>query len=119
MGFDAMPGEVEKCVDFVSANPARFVFIAVGSPRQEIVAYAIRRSSMASGLGLCIGTSINFLVGAEKRAPVWMQRAGFEWLSRLVGSPRRLWRRYLIECPKIFPLMLEDYIAAFTRRPTD
>ncbi len=30
------------------------------------------------------------------RAPKWMQKAGLEWLFRLLVEPRRLWKRYII-----------------------
>jgi hypothetical protein len=38
------------------------------------------------------------------RAPLWMQRLSLEWLHRLLGNPRRFWRRYLIDGPRIFVL---------------
>jgi exopolysaccharide biosynthesis WecB/TagA/CpsF family protein len=56
-------------------------------------------------LALCIGASINFLTGAEKRAPRWMQRLGVEWLYRLLRNPRRLAWRYLLRGPRIFTLL--------------
>ena len=43
-----------------------------------------------------VGAAIDFLSGGKRRAPRWLQRAGLEWLFRLVTEPRRLWRRYLI-----------------------
>jgi UDP-N-acetyl-D-mannosaminuronic acid transferase (WecB/TagA/CpsF family) len=49
--------------------------------------------------------SIDFLTGKQRRAPLWVQKAGLEWLYRLLSDPRRLASRYLIECPKIFYLM--------------
>src|SRR5205814_3596791 len=41
-----------------------------------------------------IGATIDFLAGRVKRAPVWMQRGGVEWLYRLAQEPRRLFKRY-------------------------
>jgi UDP-N-acetyl-D-mannosaminuronic acid transferase (WecB/TagA/CpsF family) len=35
-----------------------------------------------------------------------MQRVGMEWAYRLAAEPRRLWRRYLLEAPRIFAIML-------------
>lgn len=102
MGFVRDPAEIEKCVDFVVTNPSRYVFLAVGSPQQEIVAHAVYRRNGARGVGFCIGASIDFLTGKSVRAPLWMQKAGMEWLHRLLQSPRRMWRRYLIEGPRIF-----------------
>ena len=95
-------------MDFVLANPARFTFLAVGSPRQEILAAAIQATGKATGTGLCIGASLDFLSGAAERAPIWMQHAGLEWLHRLAGNPGRLARRYLCDSPAILPMLLAE-----------
>lgn len=108
MGFDRDPEAVAHCVRLVIDHPARFVFLAVGSPRQEVVAQAIAATGQATGLGLCIGASLEFLSGHKARAPVWMRRRGLEWLHRLLSEPRRLWRRYLIESPRIFWMVMRD-----------
>jgi len=42
-----------------------------------------------------VGGTLDFLAGYLKRAPLWMQRSGVEWLYRLAQEPRRLFRRYL------------------------
>jgi exopolysaccharide biosynthesis WecB/TagA/CpsF family protein len=73
--------------------------------QQGIVARRIADHSQATGIGLCVGASIDFLTGKQRRAPLWVQKAGLEWLYRLLSDPRRLASRYLIECPKIFYLM--------------
>jgi len=97
MGFIKDPQATEQCLRFIEANsPFRFCFLAVGSPQQEALAHALKMRGSARGLVLCIGASINFLTGAERRAPRWMQRAGLEWLYRLQQNPRRLARRYLV-----------------------
>lgn len=80
---------------------ARFMLIAVGSPQQELIAAEIRDMPDARGTALCIGASIDFIIGRESRAPRWMQRLALEWLYRLLSNPRRLWRRYLVEGPRI------------------
>jgi UDP-N-acetyl-D-mannosaminuronic acid transferase (WecB/TagA/CpsF family) len=76
--------------------------LAIGSPQQEIIAQRLKERGIARGLALCVGASINFLTGIEKRAPLWMREAGLEWLYRLTKNPRRLWKRYLVRGPKIF-----------------
>ena len=62
---------------------AAFTLIALGSPIQEMLAYAIWLQPGSTGCGLCIGAALEFLSGAKRRAPVWMQRAGMEWIFRL------------------------------------
>jgi N-acetylglucosaminyldiphosphoundecaprenol N-acetyl-beta-D-mannosaminyltransferase len=102
MGFITSEHEVQKCVDFVVNAQAPLTFLAVGMPQQEILAGHITTHPLARGVGLCIGASVDFLTGKQHRAPVWVQKAGLEWLHRLLSDPRRLASRYLIECPRIF-----------------
>ena len=105
MGFIKSEHEIQRCVDFVVETQAPLIFLAVGMPQQEILAYHIADHPQARGVGLCIGASIDFLTGEQRRAPVWVQKAGLEWLHRLLSDPRRLALRYLIECPRIFYLI--------------
>ena len=76
MGFERDPVAFAATVAFVRDNPARFVFLAVGSPRQEYLAAAIGAAGGATGTGLCIGASLEFLAGARRRAPRFMRRIG-------------------------------------------
>ena len=115
MGFEHDKLAVEKTVEFVRANPSRYVFLAVGSPRQEFLAAAIAEAGGATGTGLCIGASLEFLAGARKRAPMLVQRAGLEWLFRLAGNPRRLFRRYVFDSPVVIALLLKQRLKH--RRP--
>ena len=100
MGFIDDPAERQRAVRFVVEAGARFTFLAVGSPRQELIAHDVMTTGEASGIGLCIGASIEFLTGTQQRAPAVLQRLHLEWLFRLLSDPR-LWRRYLLEGPAI------------------
>lgn len=91
-------------VAFAAATKARFTLLAVGSPQQELLAWELKQSETARGTALCIGASVDFLVGKQKRAPKFVQRARAEWAWRLGTQPRRLARRYLIDGPEIFVL---------------
>ena len=101
MGFEHDPVAFQATVDFVLRNPARYVFLAVGSPRQEKLAAAIAATGQATGIGLCIGASLEFVAGTRWRAPKFLRDAGLEWLARLVTEPHRLGRRYLVDCPVV------------------
>lgn len=106
MGFIHDGDAVEACLRFVeSQSPFRFCFLAVGCPQQEIIARKLQERGIARGLALCIGASINFLTGNERRAPRWMQRVGLEWTFRLMQDPGRLAKRYLVRGPRIFKLL--------------
>jgi exopolysaccharide biosynthesis WecB/TagA/CpsF family protein len=112
MGFDRDPVAFAETVAFVLAHPARFVFLAVGSPRQERLAAAVAATGRATGTGLCIGASLAFLAGIEKRAPNWMRHNGLEWAYRLGSDPRRLSRRYLLDSPQVVGMLWRERTAA-------
>ena len=107
-GFEHDPAALAAVVRFVEDHPARFVFLAVGAPRQEMLAAAIAVGGRARGLGLCVGAGIDFLAGRARRAPGWMQRTGLEWLHRLGQDPVRLVQRYLRDDPAVFALLLSE-----------
>jgi len=108
MNFIAYPEAVEECLRSIEeVGSFRFCFMAVGSPQQEIIAQSLKERGIARGLALCVGGAINFMTGVERRAPVWIQDLGFEWLFRLLQNPRRLASRYLLRGPLIFPLLFQ------------
>jgi exopolysaccharide biosynthesis WecB/TagA/CpsF family protein len=110
MGLRTNPGARESAARFIAESRARFAFIAVGSPQQEMIAEAVLERSDSGGVALCIGASLDFLTGKERRAPKLLQRLGLEWTFRLLSDPKRMWRRYLVEGPRVFLLA-----AAFRR----
>lgn len=112
MGLLRNPAAREEAAAFVASQRARFAFIAVGSPQQELIAAEVRHQPGATGMALCIGAALEFATGQTARAPRVMQRLGLEWAHRLASAPQRLWRRYLVEGPRIFVL------AARWRRPS-
>ena len=69
------------------------LFVSFGCPKAE---KWIAHHAAALGVPVMIGVggTVDFLAGRLKRAPLWMQRAGLEWLFRLAQEPRRLARRY-------------------------
>jgi N-acetylglucosaminyldiphosphoundecaprenol N-acetyl-beta-D-mannosaminyltransferase len=108
LGFIHDRAATIEAVRFALAHPAHLTFLALGSPRQELLALALQMSGRATGTGLCIGSSLAFASKELPRAPAWMQAAGLEWAHRLACEPRRLWRRYLLDSPKIFQLLWQE-----------
>ncbi|WP_395397400.1 WecB/TagA/CpsF family glycosyltransferase [Novosphingobium sp. BL-8A] len=102
MGFVRDPRELARAVRFLVDAKARYSFLAVGSPNQEIVARRVAKARGACGVGFCVGASLDFLTGEQRRAPLVVQQMALEWLYRLCSDPQRLWQRYLIEGPQIF-----------------
>jgi N-acetylglucosaminyldiphosphoundecaprenol N-acetyl-beta-D-mannosaminyltransferase len=87
--------ETERVIDEIKRSEADLLFVAMGSPRQDLF---IARNLEATGVkfALGVGGAFDHLSGRSRRAPLWMQRSGLEWLYRLIREPRRLWRRYLV-----------------------
>ncbi len=106
LGLRKNPAAIEAAAAFLAAHPARFHFLCVGSPQQEMIAAAALKRGDVKGVGLCCGASFDFLSGRTARAPDWMRRSGLEWAHRLISEPGRLARRYLIEGPAIFSIWL-------------
>jgi N-acetylglucosaminyldiphosphoundecaprenol N-acetyl-beta-D-mannosaminyltransferase len=95
MGMIDNPAAVAAAIDFIATNPARFIFVAMGPPQSELLCHRIIQAGRATGVGLCIGSSLSVLTGDSNPAPDLLEQSGFVWLYRLVKEPRRLWRRYL------------------------
>jgi N-acetylglucosaminyldiphosphoundecaprenol N-acetyl-beta-D-mannosaminyltransferase len=72
------------------------VYVAFGAPKEERVIAALHRH-LPGTWWIGVGVSLSFMSGEIRRAPQWMQRAGLEWIHRLVQEPRRLAHRYLVQ----------------------
>ena len=101
--------ENSAVVEQINASGASVVFVSLGCPKQEIWMATNRGKINAVMIG--VGAAFDYHAGTIKRAPLWMQRAGLEWLYRLAQEPRRLWRRYLVTnsifiCKVILPILL-------------
>lgn len=77
------------------ANPD-LLWIGMTAPKQEKWAYAhLHALDVHCHIGT-IGAVFDFFAGTVRRAPLWWQLHGLEWLYRLLKEPRRMWRRYVI-----------------------
>jgi N-acetylglucosaminyldiphosphoundecaprenol N-acetyl-beta-D-mannosaminyltransferase len=77
---------------------ATHLWVGLGAPKQEKTMARL----LALGLpipAVGVGAAFDLHAGLRAEAPPWAQRAGMEWLLRLLQEPRRLWRRYLINNP--------------------
>lgn len=97
MGLLENPAEIDRSARFIVDNPAPYVFLVVGTPQAEIVAQRAVQMGGGKGVGLCVGSSLNFVTDLTPRAPAWARRAGLEWLHRLAGSPRRHAKRVFVQ----------------------
>lgn len=109
-GFENDPEECKRIVAVIRAAEPDILFVGLGSPKQEkwIVA---NKQACGARLSIGVGISFSFACGQVKRAPRWMQRAGLEWLHRLLQEPKRLAKRYLFDAVTFLPLLLGGIIS--------
>lgn len=100
----------ERVVALVrKANPD-ILWIGLTAPKQEKWAAAHMERLRIPVIG-CIGAVFDYYAETVKRAPRWVRRAGLEWLYRLAGEPRRLWKRTLISFPVFMWLVLNEQMS--------
>ncbi len=99
----------ERVADAIAASGARLLFVAMPSPRKEyFIAEQLGRMGNVFAMG--VGGSFDVWSGVCKRAPRWMQKAGLEWLFRLIQEPRKMWRRTLIGGVRFTRLFLRELV---------
>ncbi len=108
LGFWRDEKQMEHAACSIVAKQADYTFLAVGSPQQELLAARVAAVGGARGVGLCVGASIEFLTGAQKRAPRFLRHMALEWAYRLACNPKRLGHRYLVESPWGLYLVLHE-----------
>ncbi|RKZ40644.1 MAG: hypothetical protein DRQ49_07685 [Gammaproteobacteria bacterium] len=90
----------QSIVDKIKVFEPLYVIIGIAFPKQECLSLAIhstlKKQAIPSPLFLCLGASAEFYVGVKKRAPLFLQKMGLEWLYRLLQEPGRMWRRYIL-----------------------
>jgi N-acetylglucosaminyldiphosphoundecaprenol N-acetyl-beta-D-mannosaminyltransferase len=80
----------------VRAAQPDILLVAFGNPKQEKWISMYSRTLRVPVM-IGVGGTLDFIAGVTRRAPVWMQKWGMEWLYRLAQEPRRLWRRYVVD----------------------
>ncbi len=88
------PAEAEHILALIREAQPDVLTVAYGAPQQELWIRQHAQALGEAGVGVAIGVggAYDFLAGRVARAPGWTQRAGLEWLFRLLRQPRRAWR---------------------------
>jgi N-acetylglucosaminyldiphosphoundecaprenol N-acetyl-beta-D-mannosaminyltransferase len=101
-GFFPLQGaENEQLLAAIRAADADIILTGMGMPRQEFWAEEAR-IHLEKGVLIATGALFRWYTGHERRAPKWITAFGLEWLARLLTSPRRHFRRYVIGLPLFF-----------------
>lgn len=99
--------EDDEVVDRINSSGAKFVFVVLGCPKQEKWMGTMKGRINAHMVG--IGGALPVMIGAQKRAPKWMQKSELEWLFRLMQEPTRLFRRYAITNTVFVWLLISEW----------
>ena len=98
----------------INQSGAGIVFVCLGCPKQEI--WMSRYQGSIQGVMVGVGAVFSMYAGINPRAPHWMQRAGLEWLFRLMQEPRRLWRRYGSTIPPFLYLAVKQLVTPYKQK---
>lgn len=98
---------VQELISYLKNNPVDILFLGFGSPKQDFLAEVLLNEVPCKVFIPC-GGLFAYYAEQHKRAPAWMQNAGFEWFFRFMLEPRRLWKRYLIGNVKFISRILRE-----------
>jgi N-acetylglucosaminyldiphosphoundecaprenol N-acetyl-beta-D-mannosaminyltransferase len=81
----------EQLLDDINKKAPDILIVGMGAPKQELFMTKYR-SVLKCGIAIGVGGSLDVISGRVRRAPVFMQKAGLEWLYRLITQPARIKR---------------------------
>jgi N-acetylglucosaminyldiphosphoundecaprenol N-acetyl-beta-D-mannosaminyltransferase len=115
--FDARQGgpEDEMVLAEIASVEPHVLLVGMGMPRQEHWIDG-RRDRIHASVVMNAGACLDYVAGIQRTPPRWMGALGLEWLARLVGDPRRMARRYLVEPWSLVPIAARELVAATVRR---
>ncbi len=102
-GFEKDKAELDKINRILKESNADLLFVGMGAPKQSVFIYENMHKYQIP-MSFCVGATIDFIAGEQKRAPRWMTDHGLEWLYRLFKEPKRMFKRYIVNDTKIIRL---------------
>jgi N-acetylglucosaminyldiphosphoundecaprenol N-acetyl-beta-D-mannosaminyltransferase len=90
--------DIRRLRELVQHNALSIVLLCLGHPKQELLAKELKNYDWAGSRPdwiMCMGATIDFLTGDQKRAPKIFQVIGLEWFFRLLTNPKKFSIRYL------------------------
>lgn len=101
-GFEKHEKECDDIISIVNKSGANVLLVGVGAPKQEKWIMKYRDRMPGVKLFMALGATIDFEAGTLKRAPMFWQKLGMEWLYRVLKEPRRLFKRYFVDDMQFF-----------------
>lgn len=97
VGGDANTWVADEIADRVRDTGVDLIVVAVTPPRGEVVARALK-SALPDHPVIGVGGAVDMVVGLQKSAPKSVRNLRGEWLWRLCANPKRMYKRYIVEC---------------------
>ncbi|MES1191651.1 MAG: WecB/TagA/CpsF family glycosyltransferase [Steroidobacter sp.] len=97
----------QEMIDCIRAAQPDVLWVGMTAPKQEKWVHHNAEKLAVPVIG-SIGAVFQYYAGDIKRAPEWLCHMGFEWLYRLAGEPRRLWRRTIVSAPAFIYLVIRE-----------
>lgn len=107
--FNKLGTENESVIEQINQFKPDILYIGFGMPLQERWILD-NLPKVDAKVFLPLGACLDFYSGSVPRGPKWMTGLGFEWLSRLLTEPKRLWHRYLVGNFLFFYYLLADFL---------
>lgn len=107
--------ETEEVVKQIRSSRCDMLFLGMGSPMKERFADRYGKETGASVIQ-GVGGSFDVIAELVKRAPVWIQQIGCEWLYRVVQEPRRMFWRYATTNTQCLYIFSRDWVRSRLRR---
>ncbi len=104
--------DVRRLRELVQHNALSIVLLCLGHPKQELLAKELKNYDWAGSRPdwiMCVGATIDFLIGDQKRAPRFFQVIGLEWFFRLMTDPKKFSSRYLGAVIPSMKLILKSF----------
>lgn len=114
-GYFDRDGNARILEDLAAWRPD-VVLVAMGVPAQERWIGDNLDGSHCS-VPIAVGALFDFVTGTVPRAPRWVRAVRAEWVYRLAGEPRRLWRRYLVGNPVFLARVMAEKLRMRERSP--
>jgi N-acetylglucosaminyldiphosphoundecaprenol N-acetyl-beta-D-mannosaminyltransferase len=107
-GFEKVDAENNRILSAIAEARPHLLIVGFGAPKQELWVHRFQ-DQLQARVAICAGATIDFIAEHRRRSPVWMSRAGLEWLHRLAIEPRRLFRRYARDAVMFPPLLWREW----------
>ena len=101
----------ESVVARIRNSGAKLLFVAISSPTKENFINRWREK-LGVDFVMGVGGTFDVVAGKVKRAPIWMQNWGLEWLYRVLQEPKRMWKRYLFTNTQFLWMVLVERLKA-------